>query len=111
MPISDWADVMPDIIIYEKMLTRDIYGKPVTYDYPTTYRARVAGTMRRVPSRIPGGQDVIATTSVWVLGVIDGLKLDDRITLPDGTMPPILSFDHVSDETGDHHTKILFGPV
>ncbi len=110
MSISDWADMMPDTITYEKMLTRDIYGKPATYDYPVTYKARVSGAMKRIPSRTPGGQDLVATTSVWCAD-IPTIQADDRITLPDGTKPPILSFDHVSDETGDHHTKILFGPL
>ncbi len=107
MPISDWYDMMPDTITHEHVLTRDIYGKPLTYATAKTYRARVNGISRRVPSRTPGGQDVLSTISVWT-PKISSLALDDRITLPDGSTPLMLSFDHVSDEAGDHHTKMMF---
>ncbi len=110
MAISDWSDVMPDTITHEAVLTRDEYGKPATFDTIVSYQARVTGANKRVPSRTPGGQDAIASVAVWS-AKISGLKLDDRITLPDGTTPPILSYDHVGDEKGDHHTKILFGAV
>ena len=103
--VSDWLDLMPATVTYEAVLTRDEYGKPATYDTAVDYRARVTYKHQRVPSRATG-QDVIASIQVWLNGAISTVKVDDRVTLPDGTTPLIVSWDLVSDETGNHHTKL-----
>lgn len=105
MPIQDWLDLMPATVVYEAAATRNEFGKVVTYAAPVDYRARVTYKHQRVPSRATG-QDVIASIQVWLNGVISTINVDDRITLPDGTTPLIISWDMPTDEIGNHHCKL-----
>lgn len=107
MPISDFLDLMPFTVTYEAAATRDAYGKVSTYAAAISYRARVTYTHKRVVSRATG-QDVVSSTQAWLAGVIAMLNVDDRITLPDGTTPLIISWDLSTDEKGNHHTKVFF---
>lgn len=36
-------------------------------------------------------------------------SVDDRIVLPDNTMPPVLTVETFADESGTHHHKVAFG--
>lgn len=110
MGIQDWLDMMPHSVTYEACLGHDDYGKPLAYDDAVTYSARVRYKSQRVTSRV-SGQDTIAAGSVWIAGIIQGISPSDRLTLPDGTQPPILNWEVVPDEAGDHHTKVYFGGI
>jgi len=46
-----------------------------------------------------------------IFGDVVELSMDDRITLPDGKQPPILSIESPSDERGTVYTKAFFGAV
>jgi hypothetical protein len=107
MPITDWLSLMPFTIPYEAAATRDEFGKVLTYAVAVDYRARVTYSHKRVTSRATG-QDVISSTQAWLAGVIPTLNVDDRITLPDGSTPLIVSWDLPTDEVGNHHMKIFF---
>lgn len=107
MPINDWLDMMPATVTYEAVSTRNDYGKPTAYAAAVSYRARIRYKTRRVVSRV-SGEDVVASGSIIVNGVISGIKPEDRITLPNGTTPKIASWDTVMDEDANHHTKIYF---
>ncbi len=108
MAISDWLDLMPSTVTHEAVATRDEYGKPATYATAASYRARVSSSHKRINSRVTG-QDVTASVQVWLNGIISSINVDDRITLPNGTTPQILSWDVPSDETGEHHMKVYLG--
>ena len=105
MPIADWLSLMPFTVSYEAAAVRDEFGKVTTYAAPVSYRARATYKHQRVASRATG-QDVIASIQVWLNGVIPTINVDDRITLPDGTTPLIVSWDMPTDEVGNHHTKL-----
>lgn len=105
MPIADWLSLMPFTVVYEAAGTRNEFGKVTTYAAPVSYRARVTYKHMRVASRATG-QDVIASVQIWIAGIITALNVDDRITLPDGSTPLILSWDLATDETGNHHVKV-----
>lgn len=107
MPVSDWLDLMPATVTYEAVASRDEYGKPATYSAAVSYRARVSYTTRRVINRA-NGQDAVSSTTVWLNGNIPSMQPDDRITLPDGSTPKILSWDIPMDETDNHHQKVYF---
>lgn len=106
MSISDWLELMPSTITYERATAFDDYGKPSTYATAVSYRARVAYKTRKVTSRV-NGEDVVSSGTVHTQ-VISTLNVNDRITLPDGTQPIILNWDTVFDENGLHHMKIAF---
>jgi hypothetical protein len=107
MPIADWLDMMPHTISYAAVVTRDNYGKPATYSAATNYRARVNYRAIRTANQF-SGQDEIAAGEVWIAATFTP-EQDDKITLPDGTTPPIVDWSLISDENGPHHLKILFG--
>ena len=104
--VADWLDLMPATVTYEAVATRNEYGKVLTYADSVDYRARVTYKHQRVASRATG-QDVIASIQVWLNGVIPTINVDDRVTLPDGTTPLIVSWEMPTDEVGNHHTKLF----
>jgi hypothetical protein len=105
MPIEDFYELMPATIVHRAAGDKDAYGKVASYSSPTPYRARVSiHTSRRV-SRITG-DDTLTSTVVWC-PVIPGLKVDDQITLPDGTTPLLVDWAVVPDENGPHHCKLF----
>jgi len=108
MPISDWQDMMPSTVTLEAVSARDDYGKPSSYAAAETYLAHVQYKAMKVTSRVTGA-DVVASGAVWLNEVVTSLSVDDRLTLPDGSTPPIQSWDIGYDENGPHHTKIYFG--
>jgi len=108
MPVSDFLALMAQNVTHRAVASRDTYGKAVFSGSGTTYRARVVYGAKRTTSRA-SGQETIADGVVWLAGA-PTLKLDDEITLPDSSKPPIINWDQPTDETGNvHHTKIYFG--
>jgi hypothetical protein len=69
----------------------------------TAYQARVVRKQRTVLSK--SGTIAIAQNQVWIAGNV-AIDFSDRIELPDGSMPPILAFEHVPDDTGETFTKV-----
>ncbi len=96
---------MADTVDVYSIASRDAYGSP-NYGTPSSYSARVV----RKPTRVvdAAGDEVVARGVVWV-ATTDTIDPEDRIELPDGTTPPIIAVDRISDEAGDHHIKVYFG--
>lgn len=71
----------------------------------STYRARVANTKKWV--RNSEGVAIQASYMAWILstGII---AADSKITLPDGSTPPILAISSFPDDSGAHHVEVLF---
>lgn len=105
MPVSDWASMMPHTVEVQQRTGLDAYAKP-SYGAAVQYRARVVYKNSNVRAR--DGQVIVARGFVWVNGT-PVITVDDRITLPDSTHPPILSVERYPDELGDHHIKVFFG--
>jgi hypothetical protein len=110
--VDDFHDLMPHSVTVEHITGRDQYGKPVYAD-PVVYpNCRVVYRNTRV-STTRGeavGHSTVAAGYVIFGDVVD-LSIDDRITLPDGKQPPILSIESPSDERGAVYTKAFFGAV
>ena len=100
--VSDFLDMMPQTVQWAPFVSRSQYGEP-TYGDRVPYRARVVYRDRLV--RRADGQLVISPVSVW-LGTYLDVKVEDKIILPDGTAPEILSVDRIPDENDMHHVKI-----
>jgi hypothetical protein len=105
MAVSDFLDLMPATISHAPLVSRDAFGLP-TYGSDTEYRARVIYKPTHV--RGPAANIVLAKGVVWIAGT-PTIGSEDRLTLPDGTTPPILAAARIPDEDGDHHCKIYFG--
>lgn len=78
-----------------------------SYDEPLEYPARVRPEHRMVPNR--EGEEKLSSTMITLPGPPEGPDAVDprsRVTLPDGSQPPILAVQATPDELGeiDHFT-------
>lgn len=104
MPVSDWADLMTATVVYKPVTGYDDYGKP-SHGAAVSYFAHIAYGTHKVVSR-QTGEDALAAITVWLMGVIPTMHVDDQMILPDGTTPRIIDWDLLSDETDIHHMKV-----
>lgn len=104
MPIADWLDMMPATVSVARFQSRDAYGAP-TFAAAVNYRARVDFRTRLV--RGPNAEMVVARGRAW-LATVDAITAEDRVTLPDGSVPIILQVNQVPDEAGPLYTSLDF---
>lgn len=105
MAFSEWLDMCPHHISVEPFTGVDTYGS-YTYGTAATYRARVQGKNRLVMNQ--QGEEAVSSITIYIASSTIGPK--DRITLPapfSPTVPNILDVQHVSDESGGHHTVVM----
>ena len=105
---TDFLDLMPDTLKVNvlKGVSTDGYGT-ATYSATTqSYRCRVSEKQELV--RTFSGDEQLAKTVAWV-NSSSTFGPWDKITLPDGTMPPLLNVSDVRDETGHNHSRLVFG--
>lgn len=84
------------------------YGAATFATSTVSYRARIVekpGFVRR-----PDGEDVSYHTVAWVRSTGSvSITATDRVTLPDGSTPPVVGVERYSDDDGPNHVKVLFG--
>lgn len=95
---------MPANVTVQTFVNRGDYGKPV-YGSARDYQARVTFRTRRVVNT--GGEEVVSRGEAW-LATVEPISAQDRVILPDGSEPLILSIDQVADEDGPLYTKFYF---
>lgn len=106
MPVSDFLDLMNNTVQVEPQTGYDGYANR-QYGTAVEYRARVSYGRRTAPSP-GGGEQLVASGTVWLAGSVP-VTPEDRLTLPTGQQPEILSVERPTDETGEvHHTKVTF---
>ncbi len=109
----DFDDYMPDTITIEPFSSYDEY-RARSFGVSVTYTARVTEEFTQVMDL--NGLEQTSTHTVWIAphatsGLPTGLTTNARVTLPDGSTPPLLSYRLISDDEGDHHMKLMLGPV
>lgn len=102
--VDDFLDMMPRTVTIEPFLGRDQYTKP-TYGAGVDYKARLQDRFQMV--RNAEGEQVVARGIAYI-ACTAAVSVKDRITLPDGSQPIILSADNEDDETGAHHLRLAF---
>lgn len=104
--IEDWSDLMPGTVTVQTFVSRDSYGG-ASYASPATYDCRV--NYKHHDIRRPDGQVVTARGMIWI-ATSDQIGVDDKVTLPDSTVPEILDSASITDETGAIlYTRLDFG--
>jgi hypothetical protein len=103
----DFDDMLPQTVVVTTRSGHSAYGTATYAASGSTYRARVVAK----PSFIRGlqGENVAVKSVVWIAstGTIDP---SDRITLPDGTTPPVLGVESYPDEDGaSYFSKVMLG--
>jgi hypothetical protein len=87
--------------------TRGFYGTLAASTVAaTTYRCR--WVEQREVMREAGGEYRAQRGVLWVAST-GRISPTDRVTLPDGTTPPILAVEEYPDMDGLHHVKIRVG--
>jgi len=102
--------LMTDTVTWSTASTLSQYGVPTWAGTGHSMAARIV--TRHDEIRDADGQVRAARATVWCASTNGSTfipTVDDRITLPDGTTPPILTVETYPDEIGTHHHKIAIG--
>jgi hypothetical protein len=94
--------LMKDTISAQPRANDDAYGTK-TYGASVSVRARVMYDQKRIWAA--DGTQTYSTTQV-IAEDVPTLTADGKITLPDGTSPPIRSIKHPSWPDGSKHMEI-----
>lgn len=100
---AELLDFCRQRITIEPYIESDRFGAPV-YGLGDEYPARVVGEVKMV--RATTGEEKVSSTKVTIPGPPHGPGSIDprsRITLPDGSTPPILAVGTHPDEEGRLH--------
>lgn len=103
---ATFLTMMPSTVQIAGRSAHSNYGEP-TYGSNTSYRARIVDKPRFV--RVDDSHTLAIQTEVWLASTGGTITVDDRITLPDGTTPPIAQVRRYGDSQGPHHVKLLLG--
>ena len=100
--------LMPSTISVSTRSGHDNYGKGTFAASTTKYRCRVQpkpGYIRQGDS-----EGIAYKTIVWARSTgATSITASDRITLPDGTIPPVVAVERYYDEDVENHVKIFLG--
>lgn len=103
MPLDpDLLALMPHTVTIAHKTGQDQYGAP-TWGVATSWQARVESMVKMV--RDANGLQAVSQSQVYLAGVA-GTGIRDKVTLPNGTSPPILSVLTMPDETGNSYEVI-----
>ena len=98
-------ELMTDTVTIAPVSTRDAYGKH-GWATAVSYVGRIQSGDHKVLD--PKGVERVSVGRVYIPDAPD-VSIHDKLTLPDGTSPPILAIDETHDERGTHHTTIHYG--
>lgn len=80
--VLDWADLCPQTIVWNKMTSRDQYGKPLYGGPSQTFMGRRVYKYSRVASYERGtkgqGPENVSESQIWILG-IPNVQYEDQI--------------------------------
>ena len=92
-------------IAVEPWTGQNVYGD-ATYGTSVSMPARISKKPKLV--RADDGRETVAGSIAWVDPAFVTIGPKDRVTLPDGSTPPVLSIDRIPDERGRVCTRINF---
>ena len=84
-----------------------LYGVPSYTTSVTTLKAHYTKDHRE--TRDNQGNTVAQSGTVWLAGSTTTVEVTAKITLPDGTSPPIISVTHYSDGDGLYGQRLALG--
>ena len=103
---SELASLMESSVIIYPATAVDQYGARTVSASGTTYQAHVQPESSL--ARDDMGREVTIVATVIIYGVAT-VTTNDRITLPDGSSPVIVSISQHRDPSGPHHTTLRLG--
>ena len=104
---QDFLDMAEGMATLVPLSTVSAYGAP-SYSTETQYLpVRVEAGYRVVVTS--EGKEEVSNATVFVLSSSASLSVADKVTLPSGAEPRLLSVDVVNDEEGQHHLEVSIG--
>jgi hypothetical protein len=100
-----FSSMMPSSVTITSVSATDAYGKR-TFSGATTVQCRIQKSKRLINSA--DGKQIPEEGRVYCYGTASA-TVNDRLTLPDGSIVPILSVETRNDESGTYVTVISFG--
>jgi hypothetical protein len=104
--VKEFLPLMLDTVTIQHQNAVDKYGKP-SWGSSTSYRCRIMNTQRMI--RDAEGREIVEAGRAVIYGVVASASPKDRMTLPSGATPPVVSVSTIQDEDGAHHTVVGFG--
>lgn len=112
---SEFLSLMPHTITVRPKTGVNSYNEP-TFGTAKTYRCLVNEKQHLVRDvrEDRRGEEVVAKGMAFVApaatdGTTTEIKVDDELTLPDGTISPIIVVEKNADDKGLHHLVVRFG--
>lgn len=102
---SDFLELMPHTVVISTRSGHSAYGTATYSTAGSTYRARVVDKPGFL--RTSQGEVVETRTVAWVAST-GTITVADRVTLPDGTSPPVALVERYADENGTYFHKLTF---
>jgi len=104
MAEQDFLEWFKQTVTIEPYYGQNQYAEPI-YGLPIEYPAFVQRKTKLV--RSAAGKEVVSTAQVYLNGTVN-IDIQDRITLPDGSQPAILSVEVLPDELGNVHHVVVY---
>lgn len=101
------ADLMADTVVIRLAARPGADGASLASTAAGSTRPARVTTDPKAIDRASG--DVEGVNAIAWINSTGPIPASARITLPDGSVPPILSVSNIDDETGFHHAKVMFG--
>lgn len=93
---QELVEMLAQEVTVESFVSNNEYSTP-TYGPANTLSARVQSRSKKVI--MADGRELVSSAMVYLAGG-SGVLVNDRITLPDGNSPVILSIERLPDEFG-----------
>lgn len=101
-----FASMMPSTVTLNAVASTDAYGKRTFAGASTSIQCRIQTSRRMVITE--DGKQVPVEGTVYCYGT-SAATINDKLTLPDGTVVPIVAVETRNDETGAYATVIQYG--
>jgi hypothetical protein len=99
---DDFLEMMVDSVTWEPFAGNDANGNR-TYGTSQTLQCRISPKHRQ--TQTDGGAIAVSKSTIYFAGAPD-ISPKDRLTLPNGDQPPILTAGVIPDRDGAHHTEV-----
>jgi len=98
----DFLQLMVQTVYIESFSSYNSHAE-ASYNAATPYSGRTVNKSTKVVTN--EGLEVVSTAKTYIYGS-PTITPKDRLTLPDGTKPKILTVSSFPDENGDHHQVV-----
>lgn len=103
----DFDGMLAQTVVITTRSGHNAYGEPSWAAAGSTFRARIVA--KPGFARSAQGEVVAVKSVIWVAST-GTITVDDRVTLPDGTTPPVVAVESYPDEDGaSYFSKIMLG--